>query len=169
MITSNASEVIRQLRAYKSLLKKKEGEIVTELVDVGTEIANDYLRRATVTGYPDAGITSEAKGKRGHISMVGYSAGFIEFGTGMHYIEAGQAHPLADEFGALRGEWGLKQGKNPPWSFFGDVGQNPLNTTVPIGKGFTLTYGFPANRTMYNTGKELHQRLEDIVKDVFND
>lgn len=170
MITSNASDLIQQLKAYKKDLKQKEERLVAELVGVGTEVANVELDSAVYTGYKNAQIVSEAKGKRGHVSMVGYSAGFIEFGTGMEYIGAEDTHPLADNYGAIRGEWGKGEGKNPPWIYRDIPGDNPPSGTVPLPMGMgTLTYGFPANRTMYNTGKELHQRLYDIVKDVFND
>ena len=167
MITSNAGDIIRQIRVYRRELRKKEEAIVSELVDQGREIANNELDRAKYTGYLDAQIEAEAKKKRGHVSMVGYDAGFVEFGTGMTYVNADQVHPKADEYGAIRGEWGNKEGANPPWIFHDEPGNAPA--TVSIGKGKSLTFGIPANRTMYNTGKELHERLEDIVKDVFDD
>lgn len=167
MITSNAADIIRQLQAYKRELRKKEVAVVNELVEQGTRIANSELDRAQYTGYLDATIESEANKTKGHVSMVGYDAGFVEFGTGTTYVNADQVHPKADEFGAIRGEWGNKEGANPPWIFHDEPGNAPA--TVSIGKGKSLTFGIPANRTMYNTGKELHERLEDIVKDVFDD
>ena len=167
MITSNANTLIKQLRQYKSDLKKKEERIVSELVEQGTNIAEANLNRAEYTGYMDAQITSEAKGKRGSVSLVGYQAGFIEFGTGVYYDRPDETHPLATEYGAIRGEWGKKRGKTPPWSYPGEPGTS--GWSMPKSPGWSQTLGFPANRTMYNTGKELHQRLNDIVKDIFND
>lgn len=169
-ITSNADVLIRQLKDYKKGLKTKEENLVSALVDKGETVANTNLGKAYVTGYMDAQITSEQKGKRGSVSLVGYQAGFIEFGTGMYYVAESETHPLADEYGAVRGAWGQGQGAKPPWIFRDAPGPNAPNTTVPLPQGMgTLTYGIPANRTMYNTGKELHENLEEIAKDVFND
>lgn len=169
-ITSNADDLIRQLKGYKRQLKERETNLVSAIVTSGQEIANRELDGATYTGTLSARIEADSKGKRGYVALVGYQAGFIEFGTGMEYIADAELHPLADSYGARRGEWGKGYGANPPWIYWDGPGSHAPNTTVPLPKGVgTLTYGFPANRTMYNTGKELHERLKEIVKDVFND
>ena len=90
---------------------------------------------------------------------------FIEFGTGVTYPDD---HPEAEELGMKRGEYGQGHGKQHSWGYYGDPGTNGVLKEKKNGGFVVITHGNPANMPMYETVKELQDRLTEIAKEVFS-
>ena len=166
-MTSNASKIIGQLEAYKKKIEAKTEKVVSDVTKEGERIANMRLSSADYTSKIESTIESSSSGKSGSVSMVGFDAGFIEFGTGTHYPDT---HPLASEMGAIRGSYGKGYGLKPPWTFIGDSVGTTGEVIGTARSGVVIeTYGNPANRVVYDTGKDLERSAVAIAKEVFND
>ena len=153
------------MEKYKKRIDQGSKDLVKFLVNEGGKSAAKKLDEAGTTGViQDTTIVWNVSGKQGEVAMQGSEAGFIEFGTGTHYTSMAESHPLADKFGAIRGEWhGDSKGADPPWFFYGEPGTYGED----VGNGFVKTFGNPANRVIYNTGKELGEIAITKAKEVF--
>ena len=90
---------------------------------------------------------------------------FIEFGSGVHYVEQ---HPKASEMGAVRGGYGQNKGLKDTWAYYGDPGTNGEPAKGKKGeKGLVFTHGNPPARAMYDAGKEMRERIAEIAREVF--
>lgn len=96
---------------------------------------------------------------------VGKAVLFIEFGTGVTYPDD---HPEAGELGMKRGEYGQGHGKQQSWGYYGEPGTNGVLKEKKNGGFVVITHGNPANMPMYETVKELQDRLTEIAKEVFS-
>lgn len=67
-----------------------------------------------------------------------------------------------------RGEYGQGHGKQHSWSYYGDPGTNGVLKEKKNGGFVVITHGNPANMPMYETVKELQDRLTEIAKEVFS-
>lgn len=176
-VSSNAKDIIRQLRTYKRELKKKEEELLLRLHAEGVDLANiklatvqyDGTMNVQVDNVPHWESNPFTESPRLALSVVGDEITFIEFGSGVHYTEQ---HPEAAKFGMIRGTFGGGRGANPPWLFY-DEGGNPgygqIVASTKDGGVLVETYGNPPNRVVYDTGKELRTRVQDIAREVFAD
>ena len=90
---------------------------------------------------------------------------FIEFGTGVIYPDD---HPEAAEHGMTRGSYGKGRGKQKAWGYYGDSGTNGEVKINKKGREVVITHGNPANMPMYETAKELEERLGELAKEVFS-
>ena len=77
-------------------------------------------------------------------------------------------HPEAGELGMKRGEYGQGHGKQHSWGYYGDPGTNGVLKEKKNGGFVVITHGNPANMPMYETVKELQDRLTEIAKEVFS-
>jgi len=157
--------LIKQLEKYRDNITKNTEELAKDLVMGGGEVMQTYLNEALYSGdLSSEVVTTVSKGK-GAISLEGTDAGMIEFGAGTYYPDN---HPLASKMGAVRGEWGKGRGKTPPWTFTASSsgGTGEYWGTARFGVIFE-TMGTPANRVVYNTGKELERVYVDRAKEVF--
>lgn len=162
-------EAIRHINKKASRLETKMKTFSDKLAEIGVSYMNLFFRTLIYDGTPDVHIGSpEWVSKRTlAIPVTGSTVAFIEFGTGVYFTDR---HPKAAEMGAIRGEYGKKQGKNETWQYFGEPGSlGWYKTPEDRAKGLVTTHGNPANSVMYNAAKQMRMRILEIARSVFAD
>lgn len=150
---ASIQSAIRELDEYKKWIERKTDELVRRLADMGAVNVSLGFSRAIYTGDKNVNVTVEQRGPNSYaIVASGESVLFLEFGSGITY---GYGHPQAGEFGYGPGTYPSDKGH---WD-------DPHGWWIPGGQH---TYGNPPSMTMYLTGKELHDRLTEIAKEVFS-
>lgn len=162
--------------AYDSLIRKVEDlgnwqsnraiVFADRLAQEGMEIASVKFSQAVYDGTNDVSVTVEPRGNNVRaVVATGGATLFIEFGTGVTYPND---HPEVEELGMKRGEYGQGHGKQHSWGYYGDPGTNGVLKEKKNGGFVVITHGNPANMPMYETVKELQDRLTEIAKEVFS-
>lgn len=173
---SQTINVPLSIPAYDSLIRKIEDlgnwqsdraiVFVDRLAQEGMEIASVKFSQAVYDGTNDVSVTVEPRGNNVRaVVATGGATLFIEFGTGVTYPDD---HPEAGELGMKRGEYGQGHGKQHSWGYYGDPGTNGVLKEKKNGGFVVITHGNPANMPMYETVKELQDRLTEIAKEVFS-
>lgn len=172
---SQTINVPLSIPAYDSLIRKIEDlgnwqsdraiVFADRLAQEGMEIASVKFSQAVYDGTNDVSVTVEPRGNNVRaVVATGGATLFIEFGTGVTYPDD---HPEAGELGMKRGEYGQGHGKQHSWGYYGDPGTNGVLKEKKNGGFVVITHGNPANMPMYETVKELQDRLTEIAKEVF--
>ena len=158
--------LLREIESYTVWLKERSQVLLDRLAQAGFEVASARFAKAAYDGTNDASVSLETRseGVRAVVA-VGASVLFIEFGTGVTYPDN---HPQAAELGMKRGEYGQGHGKQSSWGYYGDPGTNGVVKMKKDGSTVVITHGNPANMPMYETVKELQDRLTEIAKEVFS-
>lgn len=173
---SQTIKVPLSIPAYDSLIRKIEDlgnwqsdraiVFADRLAQEGMEIASVKFSQAVYDGTNDVSVTVEPRGNNVRaVVATGGATLFIEFGTGVTYPDD---HPEAGELGMKRGEYGQGHGKQHSWGYYGDPGTNGVLKEKKNGGFVVITHGNPANMPMYETVKELQDRLTEIAKEVFS-
>ncbi len=173
---SQTINVPLSIPAYDSLIRKIEDlgnwqsdraiVFANRLAQEGMEIASVKFSQAVYDGTNDVSVTVEPRGNNVRaVVATGGATLFIEFGTGVTYPDD---HPEAGELGMKRGEYGQGHGKQHSWGYYGDPGTNGVLKEKKNGGFVVITHGNPANMPMYETVKELQDRLTEIAKEVFS-
>lgn len=173
---SQTINVPLSIPAYDSLIRKIEDlgnwqsdraiVFADRLAQEGMEIASIKFSQAVYDGTNDVSVTVEPRGNNVRaVVATGGATLFIEFGTGVTYPDD---HPEAGELGMKRGEYGQGHGKQHSWGYYGDPGTNGVLKEKKNGGFVIITHGNPANMPMYETVKELQDRLTEIAKEVFS-
>lgn len=173
---SQTINVPLSIPAYDSLIRKIEDlgnwqsdraiVFADRLAQEGMEIASIKFSQAVYDGTNDVSVTVEPRGNNVRaVVATGGATLFIEFGTGVTYPDN---HPEAEELGMKRGEYGQGHGKQHSWGYYGDPGTNGVLKEKKNGGFVVITHGNPANMPMYETVKELQDRLTEIAKEVFS-
>lgn len=173
---SQTINVPLSIPAYDSLIRKIEDlgnwqsdraiVFADRLAQEGMEIASVKFSQAVYDGTNDVSVTVEPRGNNVRaVVATGGATLFIEFGTGVTYPDD---HPEAGELGMKRGEYGQGHGKQQSWGYYGDPGTNGVLKEKKNGGFVVITHGNPANMPMYETVKELQDRLTEIAKEVFS-
>ena len=173
---SQTINVPLSIPAYDSLIRKIEDlgnwqsdraiVFADRLAQEGMEIASIKFSQAVYDGTNDVSVTVEPRGNNVRaVVATGGAALFIEFGTGVTYPDD---HPEAGELGMKRGEYGQGHGKQHSWGYYGEPGTNGVLKEKKNGGFVVITHGNPANMPMYETVKELQDRLTEIAKEVFS-
>lgn len=173
---SQTINVPLSIPAYDSLIRKIEDlgnwqsdraiVFADRLAQEGMEIASVKFSQAVYDGTNDVSVTVEPRGNNVRaVVAIGGATLFIEFGTGVTYPDD---HPEAGELGMKRGEYGQGHGKQHSWGYYGDPGTNGVLKEKKNGGFVVITHGNPANMPMYETVKELQDRLTEIAKEVFS-
>lgn len=162
---SGIDKLLREIGVYKVWLEQRTGVFLDRLAAEGVEIASAKFAKAVYDGTNDVSVSLEPRNSTTRaVVAVGGSVLFIEFGTGVTYPDD---HPEAGELNMKRGEYGSGHGKQSSWGYYGDPGTNGVLKEKANGKTVVITHGNPANMSMYETVKELEQRLTEIAKEVF--
>lgn len=162
---SGIDKLLREVEIYKVWLEQRTGVFLDRLAAEGVEIASAKFAKAVYDGTNDVSVSLEPRNSTARaVVAVGGSVLFIEFGTGVTYPDD---HPEAGELNMKRGEYGSGHGKQSSWGYYGDPGTNGVLKEKANGKTVVITHGNPANMPMYETVKELEQRLTEIAKEVF--
>lgn len=173
---SQTINVPLSIPAYDSLIRKIEDlgnwqsdraiVFADRLAQEGMEIASIKFSQAVYDGTNDVSVTVEPRGNNVRaVVATGRATLFVEFGTGVTYPDD---HPEAGELGMKRGEYGQGHGKQHSWGYYGDPGTNGVLKEKKNGGFVVITHGNPANMPMYETVKELQDRLMEIAKEVFS-
>lgn len=157
---------IEAVKDYKRWLKERTEVLLDRLAQEGYTIASAKFASAIYDGTNDTSVRVETRqnGVRAVVA-IGASVLFIEFGTGVTYPDD---HPEAAEHGMTRGDYGKGRGKQRAWGFYGDPGTNGEVKINKQGREVVITHGNPANMPMYETVKELEERLRGLAKEVFS-
>ena len=145
--------LIQETENWKNRLQERTAVFLDRVAQEGMERASVKFSQAVYDGTNDVSVTA------------GGATLFIEFGTGVTYPDN---HPEADELGMKRGEYGQGHGKQHSWGYYGDPGTNGVLKEKKNGGFVVITHGNPANMPMYETVKELQDRLTEIAKEVFS-
>lgn len=159
------SELKTKMQKYRGSMSERKKEFLTRLAEIGVDTASVSFKTAHYDGVNDVTVGSKWCGSNTLIiSATGQTVTFIEFGTGVTYADA---HPLAQEFGMIRGEYGQGKGKQESWVYYGETGTMGEWMRTTDNKYVIRTHGNPANRCMYDTGKKMRDEIEKIAKEVF--
>lgn len=157
-------KAIRHLENYKRLMNQKMRTLLEKLAEIGIDTASVRFSAAQYDGANDVIVDSvpqwEGENKLAIIAR-GKAVAFIEFGTGVHYVEQ---HPTAEKVGAIRGAFGQGKGSRDRWAYYGEPGTNGYE----VRDGVVLTHGNPPARAMYDAGKEIRDRIAETAKEVFD-
>lgn len=146
-------------------MREKLDRFLQRLAEYGVICANAELQQAEYDGTMDCQISWERDGTVMRVIMSGTTAAFVEFGTGITYVDD---HPKAAELGAIRGGYGKGRGKSPTgWYYFGAPGT--YGRVLRSGKRGPVvhTLGNRANKVLYNTAKDMRNNIERIAREVF--
>lgn len=168
-ITLSGREIDRLLREvedWKNWLQERTTVFLDRVAQEGMEIASVKFEQAIYDGTNDVSVDVETRGSEVRaVVATGKAVLFVEFGTGVTYPDN---HPQAQELGMKRGEYGKGHGKQASWGYYGEPGTNGLLKEKKNGGFVVITRGNPANMPMYETVKELQDRLTDIAREVFS-
>jgi hypothetical protein len=151
---------------YNRIKHELMREFISRLGDIGIETAGIKFQTAHYDGVND--VVVEPKWVNENTLAVlatGQSVTFIEFGTGITYADD---HPLAQQMGMIRGEYGQGKGKQDTWVYYGEPGtMGEWLRTTSGGEYAIRTHGNPANRCMYDASKDMRNNIIKIAKEVF--
>ena len=150
---ASINNAVREIEEYKKWVQKKTKELAKRLAAIGVTLAAIEYSRVPYQGLKDVNLSIEVGAKPNSYDIVanGETVLILEFGAGVRY---GYGHPQAEQFG-----YG-------PTTYPGQThAADPNGWYIPGGEH---TYGNPPAMAMYLTGKELHQRVLEVAKEVFN-
>ncbi len=159
--------LISKLEANRKSLEEKQHRLLEELAKVGIEIADVKFSTAQYDGDNDVVVNSSPEwvgDNKLFITASGNAVTFIEFGTGVHYVEQ---HPKGTELGAIRGAYGRGKGSRDSWGYYGSPGTNGQVVKETDKGAVILTHGNPPARAMYDAAKEMRNQIADIAREVF--
>lgn len=162
---SGIERLIKETANYETWLKARTETLLRRLADEGMNVASLKFAGAVYDGTNDVSVTA-TKHEDGTwaVIAVGNATLFIEFGTGVTYPDN---HPEAGELNMKRGQYGKGLGKRRSWYYYGEPGINGVQKQLKNGNVIVKTHGNPANMPMYETVKELEERLRSIAREVF--
>jgi hypothetical protein len=134
------------------------------LAELGVQQASVKFTNAQYDGANDVNVFAEWQGDNVlRIVASGQAVAFIEFGTGVTYM---QQHPKAGQFGAVRGAYGHHLGRlKSGWRYKGDAGTN--GTVDEKHAGYIHTFGNPPAMAMYYTAEMLKDKVTEIAREVY--
>ena len=158
--------LLREVENWKNRLQERTAVFLDRVAQEGMKRASVKFSQAVYDGTNDVSVTLEPRGNNVRaVVATGGATLFIEFGAGVTYPDD---HPEAGELGMKRGEYGQGHGKQHSWGYYGDPGTNGVLKKKKNGGFVVITHGNPANMPMYETVKELQDRLTEIAKEVFS-
>lgn len=143
---------VKEIGKYKREIDAKAKTLVQRLVEAGVEIAKQEV---LTLGAFDSGELHDSldglmytDGARGIVFTKCGHCAFVEFGTGV--VGAGSPHPTM------------------PWAY--DVNQHGEKGWVYYDEKqgrFRWTKGMPSRPYMYNTARQLEEKVVEIAREVF--
>lgn len=138
-------------------------EIVDKLTDDGGNKAVQLNAIAPQTGFQKSVVDFNSKNGKGHISLVGESAVYDEFGTGEKGAEDG--HPL-------KGFYGLNPYNSGPQIHINKNGRHYWFAPKGLPQNMypnNYTEGSPSGKQMFNTLQYIRQIQGKVVEEKIND
>ena len=164
----NLEKAMSDVVAYSYALKAMFNNLLEILLNEGWEIAAAGFSDAVYDGERDVLLNLPYWDK--HMLILeanGHSVAFIEFGSGTAYEDY---PPDAKPKEILEhGTYGKKLGKNPPWVYVGEKGENgEVLAYKKDGRAVVRTMGNPPARAMYNASKVLDkEHILQVAREVF--
>ena len=176
-IVGNIGGLIRSVEKLQSSLGLKMMELVRRLMEEGYKVASYAYSAAVYAGDLSYDLTITADGNKMYLYASGDSIAFIEFGSGKIFedyptdMPGDGGSPYETLHLDARGEFGKKQGADPPWIYVGDPGN--LGTVIAEkknGSKVVRTSGNPPARGMYEAAVTIANEslAVEIAKEVFN-
>lgn len=169
--SSNADSVIKGLTQYQKNMPNLIREFMLKLHRMGVDMAATRLQTIVYDGSHSVTIDPSPHWESDNrlvLTAKGDEITFIEFGTGTHYVDM---HEMASVLGFTRGTYGKGLGADPPWYFIEPTGtlygNAEYEAVTSKGNLVVKTRGNPPNRVLYNTAKDLRERLLETAKEVF--
>lgn len=162
---TNLDKIINRVERLNKLFDEKTARFLDELSKIGINTATVEFSTAQYDGTNDVVVDDKPhwiSDTKLQIKARGSSVTFIEFGSGVRYKTR---HPKELKLGFIRGEFGYKQGSDPPWTYEGEAGSNGRR----LANGRILTYGNPPAMAMYHAAQDMRDSIEKIAKEVFYD
>ena len=159
--------VVQRVASLQNGLAGKVKELLQKLGEFGVDTEGARFETARYDGTNDVTVKAEWTDENTlTIHADGQAVAFIEFGTGVHFKES---HPKAAEFGAIRGTYGHGLGKLDMWRYRGDPGTHGEVYDDPHLPhfGMVATYGNPPARAVFDTAKDLREKVAEIAQEVF--
>lgn len=146
---------IRQLQEYKKWVQRKTTEFVERLANEGAIQALVKFEGAYYRGPKDVDVNVVDRGDNTFAIVAnGETVLILEFGAGVTY---GYGHPLAGQFGM------------GPTTYPGQKhAADPAGWWLPKSSGGGHTFGNAPSMTMYNTAKDLREKVAQIAREVFS-
>lgn len=164
---TGVDKLIDKLKAYRNSLEDKQHRLLEKLAEIGIDVASVRFESAQYDGDNDVVVNKSpewVEDNRLFITATGHSVTFIEFGTGVHYAEQ---HPNAAALGFTRGVYGQGNGSRDSWGYYGSPGTNGRVVRETDKGPVVLTHGNPPARAMYESTKEMRNRILSIAKEVY--
>lgn len=160
--TKSMEKAKRELRSYKQDIRKKAGQIVRQVVVYGCDVCRAKIAEMDIhdTGnlLNSVGSYFDESSMRGFIRVDCNYAVFVEFGTGTK----GMKTPY---IGEAMSKAGYKYMGGTQYVTLAD---GRIGWYYPADDGtWRFTEGLPSRPFMYETGQEIRQDLQSIVREVF--
>ena len=164
---SGLNDFAKRIQDLSANLETKLKLIMQRLGDMGVDIAQASFRTAQYDGTNDVTCSTRWESdKRLDIVAKGEAVAFIEFGTGVHYVDD---HPKAVEMRAVRGMYGYRLGRFQYWHYPASKGAGTNGVPMLSNKGLRImTRGNPPSYSLYNTAKELRTKVQAVAEEVLN-
>lgn len=162
---SNLDIAIKAVEDYKKTLPKKVTEIIRRLVAEGQNIAKSQV--IDLGAFDTFQLANSingmvyAKDNRGIIFTDCPYAAYVEFGTGV--VGKDNPHPKYPWV------YDLNNHGKAGWFYPTDEADPNPNKHEYNGQWYAWTKGMPSRPFMYLTSNELREKLQSIVREVFND
>ena len=153
--TKSIAQAIKELRAYRDSIERKQQQLLDELANIGVREASVRFTTAMYDGVNDSDVTLETIENGYSIVAKGEAVAFIEFGAGVyHNPTEPYPNPRPDGIVGI-GEYGHGYGKRQAWGFRDDSGE------------LVITHGNPAAMPMWYASEEMRNSILKIAKKVF--
>lgn len=153
--TKSLGKGLRELKAYRDAVERKEAQFLEELANIGVREASVRFTTAMYDGVNDSEVTLETIENGYQIVAEGKAVAFIEFGAGVyHNPTEPYPNPRPDGIVGI-GEYGKGYGKRQAWGFKDDSGE------------LVITHGNPAAMPMWYASEEMRNSILKIAKRVF--
>lgn len=155
---------IRDIQRYKQWLKDKTEQLADRLAHLGYDFSFTVLSGHVYSGATLSSLTVEKTGYAQYVVKVESEAIlFLEFGSGLR----GYGHPEPQGYGP--GTYpGQTHAFDPNgWWFETDDPALAVRKDEKTGKMYGHSYGNPPYMPMYGAVKDLENRFDQIVQEVF--
>lgn len=160
-------ELKKETTDYRKTMVDRKKKCLRKLADIGELSAALDFSTAMYDGTNDVIVSSKWNGSNQIVvSAKGEAVTFIEFGTGLVYMNdenGSEAEAIRQELGMIRGEYGKGRGSEDSWVYLGEAGSNGYQ----LSNGAILTHGNIANRCMYEAYKAIEKNLVKTVEEAF--
>lgn len=170
---TGVDRIIKKLKAYPKNLEEKNRVFLQRLAQIGIDTATLKFSQAQYDGHNDVEVaqTPHWEGDNTlYVRASGEAILFIEFGTGVHYVD----YPADAKIQYERGTYGQGKGSNSKgWAYYGDMGENPTPPSRVLretkdGRTVIKTRGNPPARAMYDAAKEMRSKIREIAREVYS-